>query len=204
MIKTVSGYLDSNTYILCENKKGFIIDAGANLNNLLNYIEESNCEIEGILLTHGHIDHIISANVLQNYFHCPIYMHYDEVQFLKEPDLNLSTYTTKNPIIIEAKHIVPLSDHQKIKFGKNYIKVIHTPGHTKGSVCYWYKNQLFTGDTLFLGSVGRTDLPTSSTKSLQKSLVKLLGMVSTKTTVYPGHGKQTSIKDEINTNPFLK
>jgi hydroxyacylglutathione hydrolase len=202
-IKTlVSSEFTSNTYLIITGEHCLIIDPGVALENIVNQWQAANVKPMAILLTHGHFDHIYSASQLQKQFQLPIYLHEKEAILVNDRLLNGAdmfnvpgTYTVE-PIIIKDNQILTIAD---LRF-----KVIHTPFHTLGSVCYYLEEEkiLFSGDTLFKGSIGRSDLPTGSFKTIKSSLQKLQKL-SPKTKVYPGHGPLTTIKEEKQTNPYF-
>lgn len=185
----------TNTYMIINDGKAILVDPGFDIEipeELKQY------EITAILLTHGHIDHIASINS----FNVPIYIHKDERQFLFDNRLNLAdmfSYPYKGD---SDKKIIELDDNMVVTINGIDIKVIHTPGHTIGSVCYLIDDSLISGDTLFQVGVGRTDFYTGSFKMLNESLLKLIGSLDNNTKVYPGHGEMTTIAIEKKYNPY--
>ncbi len=204
MIKTIINDFAVNTYIINENKEAYIIDPGSNYLGIIDYIDRKDFEIKGVLLTHGHFDHIIAVNQLVTKYQVKIYINEKEKAFLSNPSLNMSTQFSSKIIVNNQEKVFTFNEKTKFKLGNSSIKVLETPGHTKGSVCFKYKNFLFSGDTLFKGTIGRTDLPTSNTLDIQKSIRKIVLQCSDKTVVYPGHGTATTIINEKATNPFIK
>ena len=191
--KFTIGNLQSNSYIVASNetKTACIIDPCIPDNILKDEIQRHNFRLECIVNTHGHIDHI-EAN---DRFKVPVYIHREDAQFLKDATLNLSRFLLgKDKIFPEADRL--LEDNDKICLNHLCLKVIHTPGHTPGSICLYYNGFIFTGDTLFLGGIGRCDLPASSEKMLLKSICRKLLKLDDKTQVLPGHGPVTSIARE--------
>lgn len=204
MVKAIINEFTENTYILNEQKDCYIVDPGAHSTEIIAYIEEKNYNVLGILLTHGHFDHIYSLDEVQSYFDCDVYVHELARDFLFDPNLNLSS-TIRKPITFKRKrYIQMLSDGDKIPLGRETIEVIHTPGHTRGCVSYKYKRFLLSGDFLFKGTIGRTDLPTSSSTKMQNSLKRIIKHTKDNTVVYPGHGHFTTILTEKLENPYLK
>lgn len=185
----------TNTYLIINDNEAFIIDPTIGLEKYINDINKY--KIKGILLTHGHIDHIASINL----FDCNVYIYYDEVNKLYNNDLNLSEMFNIN-FRFENHNIVKLYNNDIIDLNGLKIKVIHTPGHTNGSISFLLENIIFTGDTLFQMSVGRTDFPTGSSLELKKSINMLIDSLEDNIIVYPGHGEATSIADEKH-NPYL-
>lgn len=195
-IKTfVTKAMSTNCYVLSdtENQINAIIDPGERLPELEEYLENTPGTVEYILLTHGHFDHITFADYYRNKYNSKIVIYIDESKFTENNTINLSKFFG---ISIEAfKADILVSDGDELPFGSNKIKVMHTPGHTQGSCSYITNNMIFSGDTLFAGSFGRTDFPTGDYSMLMNSLDKLLSL-DDDLTVYPGHGESTTIKRE--------
>lgn len=196
----------ANTYVIGE-KGGpcIVIDLGSTQTRVISYIKENHTSCLGILLTHGHFDHIRGLNNFLKEFNCTVFIDFNDKDFLIDSKLNGSKYSEENQVIVKATNIYELDDEDEINFGNGYLfKVIETPFHTNGSVCYLCEkeNALFSGDTLFKGSIGRTDLPTGSERLVNSSLKKLLNL-NPKLVVYPGHGETTTLEKEISSNPYL-
>ena len=188
------GAFMTNTYLISEGDKAIIIDPTMGLNRKSNIINKY--EIVGVYLTHGHIDHIASVNM----FNCPIYIYKDEKNLLYNNSLNLSSMFGF-PFELENDNIVLVNENSKLSFEGHEIKIIHTPGHTKGSICILIEDNLFSGDTLFQMSMGRVDFPTGSNNEMYQSLIKLVDNLDQNIKVYPGHGCDTTILDEKQ-NPY--
>jgi len=204
MVKALINEYTENTYIINEKKDAFIIDPGAKLNEIKEYISSEDLHVQGVLLTHGHFDHLYTLNHVQEEYDCDVYIYDSERDFLFDPNLNLSS-TLHTPITFNKKdRIKILQDGDRIELGREKIEVIHTPGHSRGGVCYKYKRFLFSGDTLFKGTIGRYDLPTSNRQKLMDSLKKIMKKCKDNTVVYPGHGHFTTIINEKHDNPFIK
>lgn len=196
----------ANTYVIGE-KGGpcVVIDLGSTQTRVISYIKENHTSCLGILLTHGHFDHIRGLNNFLKEFNCTVFIDFNDKDFLIDSKLNGSKYSEENQVIVKTTNIYELDDEDEINFGNGYLfKVIETPFHTNGSVCYLCEkeNALFSGDTLFKGSIGRTDLPTGSERLVNSSLKKLLNL-NPKLVVYPGHGETTTLEKEISSNPYL-
>ncbi len=196
----------ANTYVIGE-KSGpcIVIDLGSTQTRVISYIKENHTSCLGILLTHGHFDHIRGLNNFLKEFNCTVFIDFNDKDFLTDSKLNGSKYSEENQVIVKTTNIYELDDEDEINFGNGYLfKVIETPFHTNGSVCYLCEkeNALFSGDTLFKGSIGRTDLPTGSERLVNSSLKKLLNL-NPKLVVYPGHGETTTLEKEISSNPYL-
>lgn len=185
-----------------DDNKAIIIDPGDEASLLLNIIHKKQLTIEYILLTHAHIDHISGVRVIKNETGATIMLH-PEDEFLYqglEKQANWFGY----PVAPAPKIDNYLYDGQIIKISNKEIKVIHTPGHTPGGVCFLIENNLFCGDTLFEGSIGRTDLEGGDYEKLITSIRNKLLILPDDTIVYPGHGSSTTIAREKLFNPFLE
>ncbi len=193
------GQLQTNCYILApaQSKDCAIIDPGADYKAIKALISAKKLNPLFIINTHGHADHII-ANPS---FHLPVYIHQQDAPCLSDPAKNLS-YAFTAPV---RQHISPrlLYDGDKIKLAGITIKVIHTPGHSPGSICLLCGHILFSGDTLFASGVGRTDLPGGDGELILKSIKDKLLILPDTTEVYPGHGTHTTIGKERQSNPWL-
>lgn len=202
MIKKIvsDDIINMNVYLIIDENNAFIVDPGGNYNEIEKTIKELNLNVLGILLTHAHVDH----TYLIGKFDCPIYLHEKEVEILKYSNLSLyDSFSLDMPFNYKDLNIIKLKDNDEIKLNDKIIKVIHTPGHTKGSVCYLFNNKLFSGDTLFRLSCGRCDLPTGSETDMAKSLIKLIDNLDESTKVYPGHDESTTIGyEKLNNYQF--
>ena len=199
IVKTL-GILTANCFILRTDSQALIIDPGGNYELIKPYIEGR--RLEYILNTHGHYDHIGANNQLKAHYDTVLAVGSHDAEMLLDPELNLSVMVD-TPYISVAPDVV-LNDGDTIHFGGKTIEVIYTPGHTKGSVCYHMDNILFSGDTLFYHSVGRTDLPTGSFQELEKSIKTRLYTLPEETKVYTGHGEDTLIGEEKRFNDFVR
>ncbi|WP_028828329.1 MBL fold metallo-hydrolase [Proteocatella sphenisci] len=191
-----------NTYILADDKKNaVVIDPGINYESIVYSLKENQLNVKAILLTHGHCDHIADVQKIKEKFDIPVYCHIKDNELLMHAKYNYSKDFGMGSIEFSADVLV--KDGESINLDELDLKVIHTPGHTKGGVCYMYKEILFTGDTLFAGSMGRTDLYGGNEEHMAASLRKL-SQLSDNITIYPGHGPKSTIKIEKETNPFLR
>lgn len=204
MIEAIINLFTENTYIINEGRDAFIIDPGARLDKIKAYIEKKDLNVKAILLTHGHFDHILYINEVVEEYQCPVYLHKDERNFLFDPTLNLSSTIDKKIVFKDKNLIKTFETPFQLKLGEETIDVMHTPGHSRGSVCYEYGTVVFTGDTLFRGSIGRSDLPTSNTSVLNQSLRKILDTYHDNTLIYPGHGEFSTLVHEKMKNRWLK
>jgi glyoxylase-like metal-dependent hydrolase (beta-lactamase superfamily II) len=203
MVKAIINEYTENTYIINEKKEAFIIDPGAHFKEIVNYVNESELIVNGVLLTHGHFDHLYTLNKIIDEYKCNVYIFNKERDFLFDPSLNLSNSINSPFILKDKSKVVELNSDSVIEFGREKITLLHTPGHTRGGVCYRYKRFLFSGDTLFKGTIGRADLPTSNKADLKRSLELIVKHCRDNTVVYPGHGNFTTILSEKRDNPYL-
>lgn len=202
------GPIDTNTYIVMDDeiKEAFIIDPAGSADELIKYLEENGYTLDGVLLTHGHHDHIGGLEGLREHYDpwkLRVYAAKPEQEVLMVAAYNLSgmfgkSYTTHANMMINDKQIFEITSKHKCQ-------CIYTPGHTIGSCCYYFKEEgwLFSGDTLFAGSIGRSDFPTGDSGVLLRSLNKVVMSLPDETVVFPGHGPSTTIGEERATNPFV-
>jgi len=185
-----------------DTKEVLIIDPGASAKQLGEKVKEQDLTPVAILLTHGHFDHAAAAEELAQLLHVKIYAHEAEQETLETPGLNLSGWEGK----AENYHAdVYVKDEQELELAGFKVRVFFTPGHTVGGCCYYFTEQgaLFSGDTLFEGSIGRTDFPKGSASQLIRAIKDKLMILPEETAVYPGHGDMTGIGAERVNNPFL-
>ena len=202
-------YLDiddlcANTYVIFDiDKNCVVIDPSTDNDGVTNYINKNDLKLKAILLTHGHFDHIRGVDRLcRTYPTTKLYIHqFDEIM-LKDPYLNGSS-SMSDDFVVKTNPAL-LDGSETLKLLEDDIKVIHTPVHTKGSVCYYFINNklLFSGDTLFKSSIGRDDLPNADSSKTYQSLNKIKALpIDTK--IYPGHGSNTVLETELRYNYFL-
>ena len=185
-----------------ETREVLIIDPGASAKQLAEKVKEHDLKPAAILLTHGHFDHAAAAEELAQLLDVKIYAHEAEQETLETSGLNLSGWEGKS----ETYHAdVYLKDEQELELAGFKVRVLFTPGHTVGGCCYYFVEQgtLFSGDTLFEGSIGRTDFPKGSASQLIRAINEKLMILPDETAVYPGHGDMTAIGMERVNNPFL-
>ena len=194
------GLLDENSYVLTDEETGISAVVDPDLTHHTPKYLSENYNIKLILLTHCHFDHVYSAEELRNLTHAEIVIHELDADGLLDGNVNLSAMMGGSVISFSADRKV--TDGEEIELGNTKIKVVHTPGHTKGSVCYLTEDVLFSGDTLFSGSVGRTDFPTGSFSDMMKSMQTLM-VLEGDFTVYPGHGSSTKLSSEKKYNPYM-
>lgn len=198
-------FIEENVYIYYDEKTkdAVIIDPGGQPNKAEDFLNEKGLNLCAILLTHGHFDHTAGVSYLKNLYDVPVIIYKDEAKLLGDCTLNLSKHMSKKTIELEAD--ILLNDFEEFKFGNCTLKAIHTPGHTSGGVCYLdpIGKNMFTGDTLFFESIGRSDLPTGNSNTLSKSIKNKLFTLSNEINVFPGHGPKTTIGYEKINNKEL-
>lgn len=193
----------TNCYVLgcTQTKEGIIIDPGGEAKRILEVVERNGLAIRYIINTHSHVDHIGANGIIKEATGATLAIHPADAETLKNPMQSLLAFSGKLKPSPPPDELVREGD--VIKAGSLELKVIHTPGHTPGGISLKMGSSLFTGDTLFAGSIGRTDFPGGSYKTLIESIAhKLLGYPDT-TIIYPGHGPSSTIGEERKYNPFL-
>ena len=200
----VVGRLQANCYIIgCEETNAaVIIDPGEDADTIIDCFRSNHYTLKYIINTHGHMDHVSANDAVQTALGGRLAIHKDDLKMLGEPFGNQSP--VKESDIGKENMPLILQDADRLLFGNQVIEIIHTPGHTPGGICLRIGNSLFSGDTLFTGSVGRWDFPGGSYENLMHSLKsKILGLDDA-IHVHPGHGPQTTIGIEKKYNPFLQ
>jgi len=199
------GALEVNCYIVWDEstREGFIIDPGADASDIEEAARAEGVIVRCVLNTHGHFDHVGADGAVKAAFGAPVAIHPDDAPLMAdahEHGIFFGVDTPQQP----APDIL-LRDAQEMEFGPLRVRVIHTPGHTRGGVCFFMKEEglLFTGDTLFAGSVGRTDFEGGSMEALMDSISRKLLPLGDKVKVLPGHGPSSTIGEEREINPFL-
>ena len=198
------GVYAANCYIVYSEttKDGIVVDPGGDVDDLLGFIERKGLKIKDIILTHGHGDHIGGVIGLRDALNANVMIHKDDHELLIDGDKNLSSTMPIGSVALEADKL--LNDGDIILFGDLKVEVIHTPGHTKGGICLKINDSIITGDTLFAGSIGRTDLPGGDYETIIKSIKEKLMTYPDDVEVMPGHGGTSTIGRERVTNPFLQ
>ncbi len=184
-----------------EDKIGVIIDPGDEDQLILERIEKNNFRPKAILLTHGHADHIAAVKPIKDKLNIPLYIGKGDEKMLESPSGNVSLMFGFQITCPPADHI--LKDSDVISFGSLKFSIFATPGHSPGGICYFIENSLFCGDTLFNGSIGRTDLPGGDYRQLIDSIDKNILSLPDEIICYPGHGPKTTVGNERKHNPFL-
>lgn len=192
-----SGILDENSYIITDEKSGKSAVIDPSFSNVGEIAEKY--DISHILLTHGHFDHIASVEELKSLTGAQVIIHEEDLELLKKPLMNLSPVMGMN---ISVTADCTVKDGEQIHVGGTGFTVLHTPGHTPGSVCYICGGAMFTGDTLFKDSIGRTDFPSSSYEAMVNSL-KRLYQLDTDYIIYPGHEEATTLFAEKENNRYF-
>lgn len=202
--KYALGSLGTNCYLVEneETKELVIIDPAICPDYMISNVKRIGYEPKAILLTHGHFDHVMGIEEWTKEFDIPVYIYRDEAAILRDPALNLSSMFGTS---YAYEKVTCLGDGEKLVLAGYTFEVIHTPGHTSGGCCYYVKDEevLFSGDTLFCRSVGRSDFPTGSASVLVKSIQEKLFCLPDQVMVYPGHNDLTCIADEKQYNPFI-
>ena len=192
-----AGIYDANCYILVEEntKECGIIDPGGDSERLISQIDKLNAKPKFILLTHGHMDHVGGVIDLVKKYNIPFYIIKADEEYMEKDDFVFGTLPKASGY---------LKENDILKLGDEIIKVLETPGHTKGGLCFLLNNdKVFTGDTLFNGSIGRTDFIGGSMSEIINSIKEKLLPLGDRVDVYPGHGDMTTIEHEKKYNPFL-
>ena len=194
----------TNCYVVYneETRACFVVDPAAPSDQVIEFIREEGFILQGVLLTHGHFDHIMGIDALCRAYPVPVYASILEELVLTDPDVNLSSAYGMGYTVTDVRF---LEDEDQVELAGYQIRMISTPGHTVGGCCYYIEEEevLFSGDTLFAGSVGRTDFPTGSMGTLVRSVKERLLVLPKDTQVYPGHMEATTIGFEKENNPFL-
>jgi hydroxyacylglutathione hydrolase len=201
------GMLSTNCYVTSckETRETVIIDPGFD-NQLeakvvITFINDNGLKPKFIINTHGHPDHTSGNEVLKKRFHVPLSIHENDACMLDETSKSAARFSGFDYFSLPAD--ILLHDGDSVKFGKVTLKVMHTPGHTAGSILLLGEKEVFSGDTLFAGSIGRVDLPGGSERDMRLSLKKLMRLPD-HYVVYPGHGPTTTMGEEKRVNPFLQ
>ncbi|RKD34646.1 MBL fold metallo-hydrolase [Thermohalobacter berrensis] len=199
-----AGIYGANCYILGDEvtKEAIIVDPGGDVDDIILKIKELDLNVKYIVLTHGHGDHIGGLIELKDKMDATILIHENDEELLIDAEKNLSSHMSMDNIEIKPDKV--LKEGDKLKFGKYEAIIIHTPGHTKGSICIKVDNNILTGDTLFAGSIGRTDLYGGSFDKIIKSIKEKILIYDDDVKLFPGHGPVTTIGIEKNTNTFIQ
>jgi len=199
------GPLQCNCSIIGDETthEAMVIDPGDNIEEIQALIAKHNLQVKQIVITHAHIDHVGGAMKLRASTGAPILLNQNDYALLKMLDVQAAWIGMPTPGKVEIDRSVTAGD--TVSAGRHNAQILHTPGHTEGSICLYFEpeKKLIAGDTLFAGSIGRTDLPGGSTQKIMRSLHETVLALPDETVVIPGHGELTTIGEERATNPFL-
>ena len=205
MVSFADRYFDENCVILRRRDTGaaLVMDPGLQVGEVSDYIEKHDLKVDYILLTHGHVDHVFGVPVIREQTGAPVYMHpLDRAQLKRNPTVvrqfGLDPEQFGEPVIDHE-----LAEGTPVGWQDLTLQVIHTPGHTEGSVSFLLFDSCFAGDTLFRRGIGRTDLPGGSHEAIVGSIQEKLFRLPPETMVYAGHGQPTTIREEMSENPFV-
>jgi glyoxylase-like metal-dependent hydrolase (beta-lactamase superfamily II) len=195
-----TGIYDVNTYVIYAKNEAFILDPGGLSKKMEAFIVQKNLVIKGIILSHGHGDHIGGAKYYSEIYKCNILAYKKEKDILLNPDYNYSSKMEMENVSIDK--FEEIKDGQLLTLDGEILKVIHTPGHTHGSIVILTEDRMYCGDTLFKGSVGRWDLYSGNENVLLETLKNKFKDISDDIHLFPGHGGSTTLGKERRENPF--
>ena len=198
------GPLGVNCYLIGDeqSREAVLVDPGGNARDILATLRQHRLHLTAIVNTHAHFDHVMAVDEIRAATHAPFSIHVDEVPVLANAEKSAATFglSIRQPAAADRL----LRDADMITAGSIALKVLHTPGHTPGGICLWSDGIVFAGDTLFQGSIGRTDLPGGDYAALMQSIRDKLLPLAENTIVYPGHGPATTMGEEKQLNPFIR
>jgi len=200
------GMLHCNCSIFGDEttRQAMVVDPGDEIESILRVLAKHGLTVTSIVITHAHIDHIGGAQKLKLATGAPVYMNLEDRELQEMMDVQAGWLGVRTPEAVEID--VAARDGDKLLVGATEVHVLHTPGHTKGSICLWTpsENTLVAGDTLFRDSIGRTDLPGGDSRQILQSIHRQLMPLPGETVVFPGHGEATTIARERESNYFLR
>jgi glyoxylase-like metal-dependent hydrolase (beta-lactamase superfamily II) len=202
--KIVNLQMDMNSYMLIKQGSVIVIDPGLNGDEILSMMKDKALKLEAILLTHGHFDHIRDITKLLEVHSCDIYIHEADHENLYHSKKNYASSFGQSFTLDKSFTIKTIEDNDDICILDESIKVIHTPGHTFGSVMFQYNDQIFSGDTIFYDGIGRTDLFSGNFNAIRRTINMIKNTVSNQSTFWPGHGPHGLLKDIKKVNRFLQ
>lgn len=199
----VAGHMQANCYIIgCPaTGEAAVVDPGGDADRILARLKARGLRLRYIILTHGHVDHIAALGEVREATGAEVLIHAGDAEMLTDPTRNLSFFMGRRLRFSPAERL--LADGDTIEVGTVRLEVVHTPGHTPGGICLKTDDLVITGDTLFAGSIGRSDFPGGNHRQLIRSIKERLLCLPGHTRVYPGHGPETTIEEEKRYNPFL-
>lgn len=199
----VVGFLEVNNYLLIdeEEKEAVLIDCTEKNDKIDELLKEYDADLKYVLITHGHFDHVLGVNDFKKKYGCKVLIHKDDEVLLQNIDKFMAGFGFGKTEVQKIDGNV--KDNQILRFGNQTIKVIHTPGHSKGSVSYLSGENLFPGDTIFYECVGRTDLMGGSFQQLKNSIETKIFTLDENIKIYPGHGRESTVGYEKINNKFL-
>lgn len=206
IIKTLAvGEIETNCYIVMtdKSKEGVVIDPGDDGHKILRIIQELGVDVKYILNTHGHMDHIGANGLIKEETGAQILIHEEDSHMLTDSLENLSTFLGVYGRVTSPPHDGLLGDGDVVEIQDLTFEVLHTPGHTRGGLTFKAGNVLFTGDTLFADSIGRTDFPGGSHSTLMDSVKRLVQNADDEIVILPGHGPQATLGEARRINPYL-
>lgn len=200
----MAGIYAANSYIVYDENSldCVLVDCGGDVDVVIRFIKDKKLTLQAVLLTHGHADHIAGIPELKNRMNCAVYVHEDDSELLMDAHKNFSASMAMGIIEFSEDHV--FQDNDILDFGALSFRVVHTPGHTRGSVCFDVGVGLLSGDTLFKASIGRTDLYGGSESAILNSIKTRLWNYPDEMEVFPGHGPKTTIGYEKKFNYFVK
>lgn len=199
IIKYSLGQLQANCYLLIEDNNCLIIDPADDASFILEEMQRHQLNLVGMLATHGHFDHLMAVGEIQKSMNLPLYIHQDDKFLINRLEQTAEYFLGYKPVILPVNYLENFPPSPRLRWASK-LKILHSPGHTPGSCCFYFKeeNALFTGDTLFKEGIGRTDLSYSSKEDLKKSLKKIFKLPK-ETIIYSGHGEETILEGENET-----
>ena len=202
----VTGMLENNNFLLIDekSKEAILVDCSMDIEGVKEKLDEYGAKLKYILITHGHFDHILGLNEIAEQFpEAQVLAPVLDKEMIEKADEFVKMFVGFLGDVEVPKISKFIDENEEIFIGSEKIKVISTPGHTEGGVCYFVDNKLFSGDTIFLESYGRTDLPGGNYDELKNSIKKVLDMFDDNVEIYSGHGDSTSVGHEKQYNPIL-
>lgn len=202
-VRAVAPFHKNGFVVACERtREAVLIDPGDEVDELIAAVRDLDVDVRYVLLTHAHVDHVTGVAAAKEAFAAPVYLHRDD-QFLYDRAVEqgaLFGFSVRQPPPVDVHYD---GTGTPIRFGDYEVLVHHTPGHCPGGVCLQVRDHLFVGDTLFAGSIGRTDLPGGNYDVLMRSITGVLLPLGDRSIVHPGHGPDTTIGRERTSNPFV-